>query len=139
VSPVRRARSALPSASFLRFFSGSAVGLAIDLGGYSLLVAGGLAPGAANVVSAFLSITAVYLLVTRYAFAVDATPRTYALFVTWYGTSILVFSAVIEWAADATSWPPLLCKLGTVPVSFVLNYWFSRRILTRSRTRAEPA
>ncbi len=126
---------ALLSPDFLRFFVGSAGGLAIDLGGFALLTAAGVEPGVANLISSFTSISVVYLVVTRYAFRALVGVRTYIAFVLWYSTSIVVFSALIELATTTTGLPPLAWKLASVPVSFLLNYAFSRWLF---RTR-EPS
>lgn len=117
---------AVLSADFVRFFLGSGGGLLVDLGGFAALTSLGVAPGIANMVSSFASISVVYALVTRYAFGARATARTYVAFVLWYSTSIIVFSSAIEFAAVALVVPALACKLCSVPVSFALNYCFSR-------------
>ena len=113
---------------FLSFFGGSAVGLLIDLIGFQLLVFWGLVPWQANAISSTLALTAVYLLVARYAFAATARVRTYLLFFAWYGGIIVVFSALIELAVIYTGWPPLLCKIASIPLSFIVNFLFSRSL-----------
>lgn len=119
---------------FWSFFGGSAVGLVIDLLGFQVLLWVGLEPWLANLASSAASITAVYFLVSRYSFGASARMRTYLLFVGWYGTSIVLFSLVIQLAATETGWYPMVWKLLTVPVSFALNYLFSRYVfLPRAR------
>ena len=120
---------------FLTFLGGSAVGLTVDLAGFALLVAVGLPPWAANLVSAFASITAVYLMVTRFTFAVRTRASTYALFVAWYSTSIVVFSILIQLAVSSTGWCPFGWKLASVPVSFLANYLFSRFLFVPRQKR----
>ena len=127
--PLRRFR---PTRRFAGFFLGSGAGLLVDLGGFGLLVALGVAPGIANLCSSFASITVVYLLVTRYSFGVGTRPSTYVLFVAWYSLAIIVFSTLIELAVVTTGLQPIVCKLASVPLSFTLNYAFSR-FLFRSR------
>jgi putative flippase GtrA len=121
---------------FLSFFGGSAVGLAIDLVGFALLVMAGLAPWQANVISSTLALTAVYFLVARFAFAAQARVRTYLLFFSWYGANIIVFSALITAVVHLTDWPPLLCKLASIPLSFMLNYLFSRALFRPPKSAA---
>lgn len=116
---------------FLAFFSGSAVGLAIDLVGFQVLVWVGLLPWQANAISSTASISAVYLLVTRFSFGARPRATTYLMFVAWYGSSIVMFSLVIQFAVSTFGWQPLACKLASVPVSFALNYLFSRFLFRR--------
>ena len=119
---------------FFAFFWGSAVGLLIDLGGFQAFLALGYAPWVANLISASLSITAVYFLVTRYSFAASARAQTYVLFLAWYGSSILIFSALIQFASIEFGLLPIFWKLLSVPVSFSLNYMFSTYLLTARPT-----
>lgn len=111
---------------FLMFFGGSAVGLAIDLVGFQLLLLWGFEPWLANGISSATSISAVYILVTRYSFGVGTRLSTYAAFFSWYALSIVTFSSLIQLAVTFTDWHPFLWKLVSVPVSFLLNYAFSR-------------
>lgn len=120
---------------FLAFFGGSAVGLAIDLVGFQVLVLLGLPPWQANAISSALSITAVYVVVTRYSFGVAPRLSTYFLFFAWYGLSIVAFSGLIQLAVSLTEWYPLVWKLISVPCSFTLNYIFSTFLL-RSRLKS---
>lgn len=112
--------------TFISFFLGSAIGLLIDLGGFALLHALGVAPWLANVISSTASITAVYLLVTRYTFGVSTRPATYLLFLGWYGLNITVTSTLIQLLSSATGLDPFIWKLISVPVSFTANFLFSR-------------
>jgi putative flippase GtrA len=115
-------------AQFLTFFLGSLAGLAIDLVGFHLLVMWGCAPWQANAISSTVAISAVYFLVTRYSFGVAQQLSTYALFVGWYVTSILMFSTVIQVATSVSGLDAIVWKLASVPLSFALNYLFSRFI-----------
>ena len=123
---------------FLSFFGGSAVGLFIDLVGFSLLVMAGLQPWQANAISSTIALTVVYFLVARFTFAARARVGTYVLFFTWYGLNIVVFSTLIHMVVARTDAIPLLVKLASIPLSFVLNYLFSR-VLFRGRPRAASA
>jgi putative flippase GtrA len=118
---------------FFAFFGGSAVGLAVDLLGFQLLVLVGLPPWLANTVSSTVSITAVYLLVSRYAFAASAKVFSYLLFLGWYGLSIVAFSMLIQLASTQLGGAPIIWKLLSVPLSFALNYLFSRFLFNRHR------
>lgn len=122
---------------FLRFAVGSALGLGIDLLGFQLLTLAGLTPGVANALSSSLSITVVYLVVTRYAFTVRTSVSSYLLFFGWYAASIVTFSLLIEFVVSETGWLPLLAKVLSVPLSFGLNYLFSRFLFNRSPRRGD--
>jgi putative flippase GtrA len=119
--------------AFFAFFGGSAVGLAIDLIGFQVLVFLGLPPWLANAVSSTVSITAVYLLVSRYAFAASVKVGSYLLFLGWYGLSIFTFSTLIQVASAQLGGAPIMWKLLSVPLSFALNYLFSRFLFSRHR------
>lgn len=119
---------------FLRFFASSAAGLVTDLGLFQLGILVGLPPWAANASSATTAITVVYFLAVRFAFGTDPRPATYALFFGWYATSVVVSSTVIQFASSMTDVTPFIWKLATIPISFVLNYLFSR-FLFRDRAR----
>ncbi|HYO34700.1 MAG TPA: GtrA family protein [Geodermatophilus sp.] len=117
----------------VRFLLGSSLGLAVDLGLFALGVALGASPGVANVVSAACAVVVVYLFVTRYAFDAERSRTTFALFVGWYATSIVVFSVLIELLHDQTGWSGLVCKLLSLPPSFAANFVASR-LLFRGRS-----
>lgn len=116
------------------FFLGSLAGLVIDLGGFALLTWLGVVPWIANFCSSVTSISVVYLLVTRYAFGAGTRSWKYFAFVGWYLANILVFSTIIQLLVSATHLEPFLWKICTIPVSFLVNYFFSRWLF-----RSEPA
>lgn len=107
------------------------MGLSIDLVLFQVLVFLGFDAWLANASSSTVSIAAVYLLVTRYAFDARARWWTFALFCTWYGASILLFSVLIQVASTEVGWLPFGWKLISVPISFSLNYTFSRYLFRR--------
>jgi putative flippase GtrA len=122
---------------FVAFFWGSAVGLAIDLVGFQVFVWLGLEPWLANGLSSFISITAVYFLVTRYSFGSGTRLWTYVLFVAWYSMMIVIVSTLIQLLSAATGAEPFLWKLASVPFSFAANYAFSRVLLRRRGPAAD--
>jgi putative flippase GtrA len=125
---MKRTRPALSYSRFrvfLTFFGASAVGLALDLINFQFLLVVGFEPWLANAISSAVSITAVYLLATRYSFSAGTHLRTYIFFVAWYALSIIAFSTLIQVAVSMTDWHPFLWKLATIPASFLLNYSFS--------------
>lgn len=119
----------------MSFFAGSAVGLAIDLIGFQLLILAGLSAWQSNAISSTASIVAVYFLVTRFAFRAEGSATTFVVFLCWYALSIASFSALIDIAASSTGSNPFLWKIASVPVSFALNYVFSRLLFKRFRPR----
>jgi len=123
---------------FVAFFWGSAVGLMIDLVLFQVLVWLGFDAWLANASSSTVSIAAVYVMVTRYSFDVRAGWGTFVLFCTWYGTSILLFSSLIQVASTELGWLPFGWKLISVPISFGLNYMFSRYLFRRPDRAIEP-
>lgn len=116
---------------FVAFFFGSALGLLIDLAGFALLHWLGIDPAIANAISATASITVVYLFITRRAFGRRAHWSTYVVFFGWYLGSIVFFSLLIKFLAESTHLDALWWKLASVPVSFLLNYLFSRLLFTK--------
>ncbi|WP_166788134.1 GtrA family protein [Cryobacterium glaciale] len=122
---------------FLRFFVGSAVGLAIDLIGFQALISLGLSPWESNLISSSVSITAVYFVVTRFTFGVDTRFVTYGIFFGWYGLSVVGYSALIQTVSTGLGGDPFGWKLLSIPISFSLNYAFSRFLfLGRYKVRA---
>lgn len=111
---------------FLSFLGGSAVGLAIDLLAFALLLVLGLQPWLANAISSTLALTAVYFLVARYSFGARARISTYVLFFAWYGATIVLVSLFVDTASSLSGWAPLVWKLISIPISFVSNFLFSR-------------
>ncbi len=130
-------RTSLLLRQVTRFLLGSCLGLAVDLGVFALGVRLGASPGLANAVSAACATVVVYLFVTKYAFAAERSRTTFALFVGWYATSIVVFSVLIEVLHDVTDWDPFVCKLVSLPPSFAANFVASK-LLFRGRP-ARPA
>ena len=113
--------------------AGAALGLAIDVGGFWLLVHGGVSPGTANVVSALCAIV-VYLVVTRTVSRAPVRLRTIAALAIWSGLNILVVSVLIQQAVEFDD-RPLRWKLALIPVSSLANIGF---VVLLRRPRAWP-
>ena len=120
------------------FLLGSGLGLTVDLGLFYLGVRVGAPPWLANVISAGCAVVVVYLFVTKYAFAGGRSRSSFALFVGWYVTSILIFSVLIDVLHTQTGWAPFVCKLVSLPPSFMANFAASKVLLDR-RPRIRPA
>jgi putative flippase GtrA len=130
---VRRALASPRLLEFTRFFGASAAGLAVDLAGFQLLSASGLAVWLSNAISSTVSISLVYLLSARFSFGARPTIGTYVAFVGWYASSILVFSTLIHVATTTSGTAPLVWKAVSIPISFLLNYAFNRLLFRRPR------
>ncbi|MFD1722097.1 GtrA family protein [Amnibacterium endophyticum] len=120
----------------LSFAAGSSAGLVIDLGGFLALHAAGVVPWLANAISSSAAVTAVYLLVTRYAFGANRRIRTYVAFVAWYASVIVALSAVIQLLTTATGVDPFVWKLLSIPVTFTANFLFSQLLFRGRPSRA---
>jgi putative flippase GtrA len=134
---IRSLTRRLTSRQFLGFFAGSLAGLIIDLLGFWILTHAGLEPWLANAISSTLSISAVYLIVTRYSFQVGTAASTYAMFFGWYAGMIVLFSFLIQLASSNWGLDPFIWKLLSIPLSFGMNYLFSRFLFT-PRTAVRP-
>lgn len=124
----------------LRFLSTTMVGVVIDVGGYILLAMAGLPAGIANLISAGISVLAVYALSRGMVFPGKHTVGGLIAFFGWYALSILLFSWLIQWAVDAFAIPQLPAKLMSLPLSFTLNFVAVRSIfglVDRTVGRAE--
>ena len=115
----------------VRFFWASASGLVIDLVFYTVFISVGIVPWVANLTSSTMSITAVYFLAARYAFKAKTKLSTYIVFFGWYSLSILLFSFVVAVLSESGYFSPIAAKLITVPISFSINFIFSRFIFSR--------
>lgn len=111
---------------FWRFFAISLSGLFIDLSVFWLLSEFFFIPGVSNSVSSFISISFVYFFSSKYAFDTVPSWGKFIVFVIWYLLVILFFSSVIEIVSSHTDIFPLIIKIGTIPVSFLLNYVFNK-------------
>lgn len=123
---IRRFNTEIRSGRFWRFFLGTVGGLVTDLSVFTILTKSGIEPGIANIFSATLGLLVVYFLVTRYAFKTEHNHLKFIAFVSWYSLMILMWGAVIQLLVEFTGVAPLLAKLATIPISFGLNFAFSR-------------
>ncbi len=124
VTPARRSLLRLIS-DLLGFAVISGSGLVIDVAIYTALVFGAeIMPGHANAVSAFCSVTFVFLVFgrTRFAHAGFVWWR-YVVWLGFQAMSILAFSALIS-VLVAHGIGALPAKCLTVPMTFASNYLF---------------
>lgn len=116
----------------LGFGAVSALGLLIDCGLFAVLTIAGLPPLIANLVSAGLAVTVVFVLGVRHVFRYRGgavLPR-YLAYLTYQAVAVAVASVAIGLLAAATGWPALLCKLLVLPATFAANY-VAMALLTR--------
>lgn len=123
---LRRFNKEIRSGRFWRFFLGTVGGLVTDLSVFTVLTKLGVEPGIANLFSATLGLLVVYFLVTRYAFKTEHNHLKFIAFVSWYALMIMMWGAVIQLLVEFTGVAPLIAKLSTIPISFGLNFAFSR-------------
>lgn len=111
-----------------RFFSTTVVGAGVDVGGFAVLAALGVQPGIANLVSAGVSVLAVYGLSRGMVFPGAHSVGGLLAFFGWYAVSILLFSWLLQLGVEAFAVPALLAKAISLPFSFALNFVAVRTI-----------
>lgn len=130
------------SAQFLRYFAASAGALAVDMGGFLLLLNTALPAGICAAISYMLGMVVNWFLLSRSVFATgthDAGPertrqKALFLFTTWGG---LAATTGIVSVADLIGADVRLSKGLAVCVSFVLNYFVRKHfIFTAARASA---
>jgi putative flippase GtrA len=108
----------------------SAVGLAIDMGVFSVLVYCGLRPGYANLVSATLAVTFVYFSSAKRVFQYHGQflVSLFLLYVTYQVMAVLAASFAVDRLVTMGFWP-ITSKLLILPVTFTVNYLFMSFLL----------
>jgi putative flippase GtrA len=123
-----------------RFLLGSGLGLIVDLGIFWAAVRLDAPLWLANMISTGCAVVVVYLFVTKYTFAGGRSRSSFALFVGWYVLSIVAFSVLINHLHVQTGWAPVVCKLVSLPPSFVANFAASKLLFSfRGETGFAPA
>ena len=121
------------------FLVSAAIGLAVDLGGYAVLVFAGLAPAFANAVSSAISVVVVYFVSSRFVFRSRGGRWTVPLFFGWYALAIVGISALVHLGVDSLGLQFFVAKLVTLPISFTANFLATRAIFRYSgRPATEP-
>ena len=124
----------------LKFAGVSGAGLCLDYAVYSLLCASGLAAGWANLISASLGVTFVFVVSARRIFA-GSDRFLLGLFAVYAGYQVLAVSAASWLVGEAThvlDGRYLIGKTLVLPLSFTANYLFMSRLFG-ARRRSEPA
>ena len=124
----------------LKFAGVSGAGLCLDYAVYSLLCAGGVGAGWANLVSASLGVTFVFIVSARRIFA-GSDRFLLGLFALYAGYQVLAVSAASWLVGEAThvlDGRYLIGKTLVLPLSFTANYLFMSWLFG-ARRRSEPA
>ncbi|WP_229678895.1 GtrA family protein [Silvimonas amylolytica] len=114
------------------FFVNSLAGVILDVLLFQLLSQAGVAPLYCNLVSAGVALTTTYFLVSKHTFGAQRNLFDMTVFVAWYSFSIFMFSLGIDYCSRRFGLMPILCKIGSLPFSFAVNFVFSRLFLGRA-------
>ena len=117
----------------LRFGLVSGLGLVTDVILYVVLYRGGVPPGAANLVSAGVAVTIVFVLSQRRVFRYGGRflLPLFATYVLYQLVAVAAASAVIAALVAHAGADPLLAKALVIPVTFGCNYGFMTVLLSR--------
>ena len=121
----------LNSFAIVRWFYTGILSVAIDLILFATLTSIiGFPVYISNVVSSGTAITFVYLTSGKFVFK-DSTFSVgrYIMFFSYFAVSINFFSYVINALVNELSLIPLIAKIATLPISFLINYFFASKIL----------
>jgi putative flippase GtrA len=124
----------------IKFAGVSGAGLCLDYAVYSLLCASGVEAGWANLVSASLGVTFVFVVSARRIFA-GSDRFLLGLFAIYAGYQLLAVSAASWLVGEATHLLDgryLIGKTLVLPLSFTANYLFMSWLFG-ARRRSEPA
>jgi putative flippase GtrA len=125
----------------VKFAGVSGAGLCLDYAVYSLLCASGVAAGWANLVSASLGVTFVFVVSARRIFAASDEHFMLGLFAVYALYQVCAVSAASWLVGEATHLLDgqfLLGKTLVLPLSFTANYLFMSWLFGAKR-RSEPA
>jgi putative flippase GtrA len=125
----------------IKFAGVSGAGLCLDYAVYSLLCAGGVAAGWANLVSASLGVTFVFVVSARRIFAASDEHFLLGLFGIYALYQVCAVSAASWLVGESTHLLDgryLLGKTLVLPLSFTANYLFMSWLFGAKR-RSEPA
>lgn len=110
------------------FFLSSLAAVSIDLAVFQGIVYFNRPVFFANILSSSVAIITNYFLLT-YCFRLKTEVMTFIAFFVYYASSITFFSFGIACFTEWGDWPPIIYKLLSLPISFGVNYLFTRKIL----------
>jgi len=112
------------------FFSG--VGLIIDLLIFYLLTELSFYIFWSNIISGFSAIFFVYLTLTKYVhYQKQYDIKNFLIFICYYILSICFFSFIILFISINLETSSLISKLIVVPLSLIINYFFTSKIMVK--------
>lgn len=117
------------SQKILRFFMASLAGLTVDLLVFQSATYCGFDPFRSNMLSSILAIITTYWLLTNHLFPTQKNMKTFFFFFAYYSFSITFFSLGIASTARLGGWPPVFCKILSLPLSFAANSFASTLLL----------
>ena len=123
---------------FLRYLLTGGAAAVVDVGGFDLLLKGGLAIPAAAVASFCAAAVVNYLLTSRFVFRRTAHARGFVVFLAIAALGLLV-NVGVTWAAAAQlPIAPVLAKVMGIGVAFALNFLLNAFVVFDGRVHARP-
>ena len=113
----------------LGFLTASCAGVTVDLVIFQLLICLGIEPHYSNMLSSGLAITMTYLFLSRYIYKKKSSTLASIIFFGYYLLSITSFSYVIGFSSKFLHCSPMYCKIPSLPLSLMVNYFFSNIII----------
>lgn len=106
------------------FFCFSLIAVLADCAAFQILSIFEVRPFYANFISSFIAVSINYRCVVAKIFPQFTGTSGFLIFLSWYMISIFIFSHSIEFFIAWINLPPLFCKICSLPISFVVNYYF---------------
>jgi len=126
------------SSKLVRFFFVALAGVLLDVAVFTGLVALGLRPSVASIISSAIAVGATYMVSSRSVFRVKYSPLRLAAYAGWYALSITGFSLAIDAAWVHFGGTPTLWKVVSLPVSFFVNFAVVNYLILRPSTSEQP-
>ncbi len=114
----------------------SATGLALDVGGFSLLVhIAHMGPLPANLISATVAVTFVFFVSARHVFRSDGHLLIipFMIYLIYQAIAVSLASVAVAWLCHAGVLP-ILSKIAILPVTFIANFLVMARLTRNPRT-----
>ena len=127
----------LAQSTLMRFFVVALAGVLLDVALFSVLVALGVRPSVASIISSTVAVCSTYFASSRLVFRVRYTPRRMLAYVLWYAISITGFSLAIDAAWVYLGGTPTLWKVVSLPLSFLVNFVVVNYVVLR-RAPGDP-
>ena len=113
----------------VRYFATTTAGLFIDFGTFQLLLILGTNVAASNFASTGIALLATYFLSSRFVFKTKLSKTKLIAYLIWYLISNTVSSLIIDLIVRNSNMSPLIAKGMILPLSFLINYLATRKIL----------